>query len=209
MRYSAEHKQETRQRIVRAAARRFCRRGGKALAISDLMRVLGLTHGGFYKHFDSKQQLLAEAISGFDEMEAGVVDAVSKAKPGAELKMIIEHYLRLESCSNPGAGCPMAALSSEIARYPRPVRVEIDRAMRRRIKRLARFLPGKTGKERERNCLVLMSGWWAPRTWLARQSTRSRARLFSTPRRSFISKHFSGIFTPKGHARSGTEMTLR
>ena len=79
-------------------------------------------------------------------------------KPGAELKMIIEHYLRLEHCSNPGAGCPMAALSSEIARYPRAVRVEIDRAMQRRIKRLARFLPGKTGKERERNCLVLMSG---------------------------------------------------
>src|SRR5258708_7657545 len=67
--------------------------------------------------------------------------------------MIIEHYLRLEHCSNPGAGCPMAALSSEIARYPRAVRVEIDRAMQRRIKRLARFLPGKTGKERERNCL--------------------------------------------------------
>jgi TetR/AcrR family transcriptional repressor of nem operon len=158
MRYSAEHKQETRKRIVRAAARQFCRPGGKGLAIADLMRELGLTHGGFYKHFDSKQQLLAEAISGFDEMEAGIVDAVSKAKPGAELKMIIEHYLRLDHCSNPGAGCPMAALSSEIARYPRAVRVEIDRAMQRRIKRLARFLPGKTGKERKRNCLVLMSG---------------------------------------------------
>ena len=66
MRYSAEHKQETRKRIVRAAARQFCRHGGKGLAIADLMRELGLTHGGFYKHFDSKQQLLAEAISGFD-----------------------------------------------------------------------------------------------------------------------------------------------
>src|SRR5215471_16917 len=158
MRYSAEHKQETRKRIVQAAARQFCRHGGKGLAIADLMRELGLTHGGFYKHFDSKQQLLAEAISGFDEMEAGVVDAVSKTEPGAELRMIIEHYLRLEHCSNPGAGCPMAALSSEIARYPHPVRVEIDRAMQRRIKRLARFVPGKTEKERERNCQVLMSG---------------------------------------------------
>ena len=159
MRYSAEHKQETRKRIVRAAARQFCRRGGKALAISDLMRVLGLTHGGFYKHFDSKQQLFAEAIlAGFEEMDVGIVDAVSKAKPGTELKMFIEHYLSPELCANPSAGCPMAALSLEIALYPRPVRVEIDRAMRRRIKRLARFLPGKTGKERERNCLVLMSG---------------------------------------------------
>jgi len=159
MRYSAEHKQETRKRIVRAAARQFCGHSEKGLAIADLMRELGLTHGGFYRHFDSKQQLLAEAISvGFDEMEAGILDAVSKTKPGAELKMIIEHYLRLERCSNPGAECPLVALSSEIARYPRAVRVEIDRAMQRRIKRLARFLPGKTGKERERNCMVLMSG---------------------------------------------------
>jgi len=59
------------------------------LAISDLMRVLGLTHGGFYKHFDSKQQLFAEAIlAGFEEMDVGIVDAVSKAKPGTELKML-------------------------------------------------------------------------------------------------------------------------
>ena|SRR5437879_2306390 len=74
MRYSAEHKQETRKRIVWAAARQFCRPGGKGLAIADLMRELGLTHGGFYEHFDSKQQLLTEAISGFDEMDAGIVD---------------------------------------------------------------------------------------------------------------------------------------
>jgi TetR/AcrR family transcriptional regulator, transcriptional repressor for nem operon len=197
MRYSAEHKQETRKRIVRAAARQFCRRGGKALAISDLMRELGLTHGGFYKHFDSKQQLLAEAISGFDEMEAGVVDAVSKAKPGAELKMIIEHYLRLEPCSNPGAGCPMAALSSEIARYPRPVRVEIDRAMRRRIKRLARFLPGKTGKERERNCLVLMSGMvGALNVARAAVDQKSRKAILDASKEFYI-KAFFRNFHPK------------
>jgi AcrR family transcriptional regulator len=55
MRYSAEHKQKTRNRIVRAAARQFCRPEGKGSAIADLMRELGLTHGGFYKHFDSKR----------------------------------------------------------------------------------------------------------------------------------------------------------
>lgn len=159
MRYSAEHKKDTRERIVRAASRQFRRRGGKGLAIADLMRELDLTHGGFYKHFDSKQQLLAEAIAkGFEDTETGFVDAVGKAKPGTELKTLIEHYLSLEHCSNPGAGCPAAALASEIARYPRTVRVEIDRAMQQRIKRIAKFLPGQTEKERERNCLVLLSG---------------------------------------------------
>ena len=159
MRYSAEHKQETHDRIVRAASRQFRRRGGKGLAITDLMRELKLTHGGFYRHFDSKQQLLAEAISqGLDERESGFKDALSKAKPGTELKLIIEHYLSLEHCANPGDGCPLAALSSEIARYPRAVRLEIDRAMQRRVKRMAKFMPGATVKERERNWLVLISG---------------------------------------------------
>ena len=159
MRYSTEHKKETRERIVRAASRQFRQRGGKGVAIADLMSKLNLTHGGFYKHFDSKQELLAEAIArGFDETEAGFIEAVSKAKPGTELKMIIKHYLSLEHCANPAEGCPVAALTSEIVRYPRAVRVEIDRAIQQRMKRLARFLPGTTEKEREQNCLVLFSG---------------------------------------------------
>jgi len=71
---------------VRAAARQFCRPEGKGSAIADLMRELGLTHGGFYKHFDSKQQLLAEAITkGFEEMEAFyrslMINRSSRVKP--------------------------------------------------------------------------------------------------------------------------------
>ena len=140
-----------------AAALQLCRVDGKGLAIADLMRELGLTHGGFYKHFDSKQQLQAEAITKcFEVMEAG--SAVRTAKPGTELRAIIEHYLSPERCANRGPGCPIAALSSEIGRYPHSVRIEINRAMQSRIKRLARFLPGKTWKQRERNGRVLMSG---------------------------------------------------
>jgi hypothetical protein len=126
-----------------------------------------------------------------DEMEAGVVDAVSKAKPGTELKMIIEHYLSPELCANPSAGFPMAALSLEIALYPRSVRVEIHRVMRRRIKRLARSLPGKTWKERERNCLVLMSGMVGALNVARAAVDRSRAT------KEFYIKAFSGIFTQK------------
>jgi TetR/AcrR family transcriptional regulator, transcriptional repressor for nem operon len=159
MRYSREHKEQTRERIVREASRHFRRRGGKGLAIADLMNKLNLTHGGFYKHFGSKDELLAQAVAkAFDESSATFMEALQKAKPGSELRMIIEHYLSLEHCSNPGEGCPMAALSSEISRYPRPVRVAINRAMKARIQRLAQYLPGKTEKEREENCLVLMSG---------------------------------------------------
>jgi len=159
MRYSAEHKQETRERIVRTASRHFRRQGGKGVAIADLMSKLKLTHGGFYKHFNSKEQLLAEAVAkAFEETESRFAERISKATPGTELKTLIENYLSLEHCADAGEGCPMAALASEIGRLPRPVRAEIDRAIKRQVKRTAKFLPGATQKERERNCLALLSG---------------------------------------------------
>ena len=159
MRYSTEHKQETRERIVRTASRHFRRRGGKGVGIAELMSKLDLTHGGFYKHFNSKEELLVEAIAkAFDETETRFNEAVSKAKPGTELKTLIENYLSPEHCSNSADGCPMAALASEISRFPRAVRAEIDRAIKRRVKRVAGLLPGATEKERERNCMALLSG---------------------------------------------------
>ena len=159
MRYSTEHKQETRERIVRTASHHLRKRGGKGVGIAELMSKLELTHGGFYKHFNSKDELLTEAIAkAFDETESRFTEAVSKAKPGTELKTLIENYLTLDHCANPGEGCPMAALASDIGRFPRAVRTEIDQAIKRRVKRTARFLPGTTEKERERNAMALLSG---------------------------------------------------
>ena len=159
MRYSAEHKQETREKIVRTASRHLRKHGRKGVGIADLMSDLHLTHGGFYKHFDSKEELLAEAVArAFDETESRLSEALSKAKPGTELKTLIEHYLSPEHCANSSEGCPMAALASEISRFPRAVRAEIDKAVKRRVKRVARLLPGATEKERERNCMALLSG---------------------------------------------------
>src|SRR5262249_1140412 len=136
MRYSAQQKQETRERIVRAASQHFRGRGWDGVAIADLMSKLALTHGGFYRHFESKEQLFAEAIGkGFEEITAKFKGAVEKASPGGELTIIIEQYLSPEHCANPQSGCPMAALASEIARYPRAVRAKIDRAMRDHVKR--------------------------------------------------------------------------
>src|SRR5262245_4430383 len=127
MRYPAHQKQETRERIVRAASRHFRGRGGEGVAIADLMGKLNLTHGGFYKHFDSKEQLFAEAVAkSFEDVRAGFAEAVVKAQPGDELRVLIEQYLSLEHCANPDSGCPLAALASEIPRYPRALRVKID-----------------------------------------------------------------------------------
>src|SRR5712691_1764886 len=103
MRYPAEHKEETRERIVRAASRRF-RRGGAGVGIGQLMKTLNLTHGGFYRHFKSKD------------------DPIAKAPPGRELQTIIETYLSDEHCVDPAGGCPVAALSQEVGRHSPAVR---------------------------------------------------------------------------------------
>src|SRR5215471_9762824 len=159
MRYSAEHKQETRERIVRAASRQFRGRGVDGIAIADLMSKLHLTHGGFYRHFGSKEQLLAEAVTkALEEVGARFMDEVKKVPPGSELRMIIERYLSPEHCANPAEGCPIAALATEIPRYPRAVRAKIERAVREHFKRIGRFLPGATERERRLNCVLLFSG---------------------------------------------------
>jgi TetR/AcrR family transcriptional repressor of nem operon len=159
MRYSAKHKEETRDRIVRAASRRFRGRGENAVAIADLMQELQLTHGGFYKHFKSKQDLFTESLDkAFEEGAQMLVDAAKRAKPGAELKSIIETYLSPEHCAQTSEGCPVAALASEVARRPRAIRLRFDKAVRDHAKRFAKFLPGSTEAERIGNFAVLFTG---------------------------------------------------
>jgi len=123
------------------------------------MSQLHLTHGGFYRHFGSKDQLLVEAVTkALEEIRARFMDEVKKGLPGSELRIIIERYLSPEHCANPAEGCPIAALSTEIPRYPRAVRAKIERAVREHLKGIARFLPGATERERRLNCILLFSG---------------------------------------------------
>jgi len=129
------------------------------VAIADLMRALNLTHGGFYRHFASKEDLFVEGLAkGFEEVAERLVHAAEQGPPGSELRNIIERYLSPEHCANAAEGCPLAALASEIARHPRASRVRFDRAIHDCMSMFAKFLPGSTEGERQRNCAVLFSG---------------------------------------------------
>jgi TetR/AcrR family transcriptional repressor of nem operon len=157
MRYPAEHKQETRERIVAAASRRF-RRAGAGVGIGQLMRALKMTHGGFYRHFDSKHQLLAEALTrAFEDSRTRIRAAVVKAPPGAELAAIVNMYLSEEHCANISGGCPVAALASELSRQPRVVRQAMDRAVNSASTAMGQFMSGATTAERTRKAGVLFS----------------------------------------------------
>jgi TetR/AcrR family transcriptional repressor of nem operon len=176
MRYTAAHKQQTRERIVRSAARRFRSRGGEGAGIGDLMRDLRLTHGGFYRHFDSKERLFAEAFEhSLKEVGDRVTKAIEQAPPGGELKALIDAYLDIEHCDNPAAGCPVAALASEVARRPRAARGPFLQALRSHIRRMAKYVPAASDEERREKAIALFSGMAGTLT-VARAFTEARDR---------------------------------
>jgi TetR/AcrR family transcriptional regulator, transcriptional repressor for nem operon len=192
MRYPAEHKQETRARIVRAAARRFRSRGSEGAAISDLMRDLRLTHGGFYRHFDSKEHLFAEAFAaGLEQVSGRLVRAAETAPRGGELKALIDTYLSPEHCDDAANGCPVAALMSEVARRPGATRGAFQQAIRAHIARMARYLPGLTDEERQRTAVMLFSGM-AGTLNVARALTDERRRRVLDDARTFYLKAAGG-----------------
>ena len=176
MRYPAEHKQQTRERIVRAAARRFRIRGSEGAAIGDLMRDLHLTHGGFYRHFANKEELFAEALrQGHDRM---IAPAIARAPKGGELKALIDAYLDIEHCDNVAEGCPVAALATELARRPphSRARTAFERILRERTREIAKYMPGATEEERLRKTRMLMSGMAGTLT-IARVLTDRQSRI--------------------------------
>ena len=117
MRKSKQEAAVTRQRIIKAAAAAFRKNGIAGTGLSDLMASAGLTHGGFYRHFDSKDQIVAEAFTAAAESLAEELAAsASRKSPQRGLKAIVEKYLAAAHRDEPADGCPVAALGSEIAR---------------------------------------------------------------------------------------------
>jgi TetR/AcrR family transcriptional repressor of nem operon len=113
-RYSKEHKQETRQRIIATAGRRLKRDGIDGSGVATLMKDAGLTNGAFYSHFESKDDLVAGAIA--DQLHTLHANIVAQAEPGkAGLEQIVRWYLSAHHRDDPD-GCPNAALLDEIAR---------------------------------------------------------------------------------------------
>jgi AcrR family transcriptional regulator len=126
-------KEQTRERIVRAAARAIRKHGYEGVGVADVMKEAGLTHGGFYAHFESRDALLAAAA---DQAGAETVEylarVVAAAKAGQELTALVDTYLSDQHVAAPEEGCVIAAAGSEAPRQQEEVR----RAASRRIKDL-------------------------------------------------------------------------
>ena len=158
MRYSPEHKAENHEKILSMAARSFREHGGDSSGIGTVMKKVGLAKGGFYRHFESKDDLFVEAVArAFDEMGRGMVEVARSAPKGQALRAMIENYLSARHANSPGLGCVFADLGPELARKPLPVRKRIETSREAYRERLLSFVPGQTREEKLAKFQLLFS----------------------------------------------------
>lgn len=137
-------KEATHERIVRAAARAIRRSGYDGTGVADIMADVGLTHGGFYAHFASREAMLAEAADQAGaESVANLTRVAAEASPHEALRSMIQAYLSKEHVEDAEHGCPMAALGSEMPRQASKVRRAATRRIKEVIDVVARHSPDR------------------------------------------------------------------
>jgi TetR/AcrR family transcriptional regulator, transcriptional repressor for nem operon len=158
MRVSREQAAENRERILSVATKLFREKGFDGIGVADLMRSAGLTHGGFYGHFASKEDLVAQACA--RALARSVEAWAQSAEEGARspLAAITASYLSAKHRDHPGSGCLLAALGADVPRQGASVRRAVTEGLRRLIVVLTRVVPGRsTAAKRERALATMAS----------------------------------------------------
>ena len=162
MRYSKEHKQETHARIVKKASVRLREKGAHGIGVADLMKEAGLTHGGFYAHFDSREALVIEAVShAMDRSTDRWRQLAGQAAPAQRFSTIVEAYLSPQHRDNPGHGCAVPALGAEIARESPKTRKAFAAKLEQMIEMMSEQFNGasdKTSRKQAMAALATMMG---------------------------------------------------
>jgi AcrR family transcriptional regulator len=141
-RTAPNRKEVTHERIVEAAARAIRRSGYDGTGVADIMKEVGLTHGGFYAHFASREAMLAEAANRAGAESAATLTRVAAAAPPQEaLRAMIRAYLAKAHVHGVETGCPVAALGSEMPRQAPKVRRAATRGIKDMIELVARHSP--------------------------------------------------------------------
>jgi TetR/AcrR family transcriptional repressor of nem operon len=141
MRYANDHKQATRTKVLEAAARVIRQNGPDRVAVAGVMAEVGLTHGGFYAHFDSKDDLLVQAIGQmFQELGRNFAATAEGLAPHEALRRYINFYLSAAHRDHRDTGCPLPALSADLPRLTQAARVEYAKGVAGLTRRLAKLL---------------------------------------------------------------------
>jgi TetR/AcrR family transcriptional repressor of nem operon len=162
MRYSKEHKQETHARIVKKASVRLREKGAHGIGVADLMKEAGLTHGGFYAHFDSREALVIEAFAyAMDRATERWRKVAELTPPEKRLATIVDNYLTATHRDDPGHGCAVPTLGAEIARESPKTRKAFAAKLEQMIDMMADQIldvPRKTARKQAVAALATMMG---------------------------------------------------
>jgi TetR/AcrR family transcriptional regulator, transcriptional repressor for nem operon len=158
MRYSREHKLETHARIVRKASVRLREKGAHGVGVADLMKEAGLTHGGFYAHFDSREALVIEAFS--HAMERSTErwrKLAEQTPPDKRLSTIVESYLTPVHRDDPGHGCAVPTLGADVARESPKTRKAFAAKLEQMIDMLADQIPDIPRKAARKQAIAVLA----------------------------------------------------
>jgi TetR/AcrR family transcriptional repressor of nem operon len=154
MRVSRQQAAENRERILDVATRLFRERGIDGIGLDDIMKAAGLTHGGFYGHFKSKEDLVAQACSrAVARMRQNWTNVVEQST-GDPLEALAATYLTPKHRDGAGRGCPMAALGPEVARQSHTVRAAFTDELRPFLQYLTSIVRGNSNTRRRQKALA-------------------------------------------------------
>jgi TetR/AcrR family transcriptional repressor of nem operon len=157
MKVSREQSAQNRERILDTAARLFRERGFDGIGVADLMNSAGLTHGGFYGQFESKEDLAAQACARALATSAQRWDRLIAAKPADPLEAIAASYLSARHLEDAGNGCAFATLGAEAPRRHPAVRRAFTDGLRALAGRLSAIVPGRDKAARQQKALATMA----------------------------------------------------
>ncbi len=158
MRYQPEHKAKVRQKIVKDASRRVRAEGLTGAAVAAVMRDTGLTHGGFHKHFGSKDELLVESIrEAFRDITDKLARVAEQSHSEAPWRAIVNAYLSLEYCDHAERGCPLTTLAPEMARAGKAMKKPVLGELIKYKSRTLPFMPGRRSVDKERAFFSIFS----------------------------------------------------
>ena len=157
MGHSKAEKAKTHKRIVSIASKRFREEGLAGVGIAKLMKEAGLTVGGFYKHFDSRDDLVAAAVSDAFGGWQRRVDAAKSGGPSVSLEKLIDDYLNQAHRDHPGSGCAFSALAPEIARSDKRTRSLTAEQVRNDIQLVATLLSGRDTRTARSRAILTFS----------------------------------------------------
>src|SRR3978361_1086580 len=162
VRYSREHKLETHARMVRKASVRLREKGAHGIGVADLMKEAGLTHGGFYAHFDSREALVIEAFADAMDRGRGHWRNIAEATPPDQrLATIVKSYLTPRHRDDPGHGCAIPTLGAEIARESPKTRKAFAAKLEQMIDMVADQIadvPRKAARKQAMSAIATMMG---------------------------------------------------